>query len=138
MPTTFTMPAIAALYAALLALLVVALSVRIALYRMRHRIGLGDGGDKRLFGLIRAHGNAIEYIPLGVVLLALLELCGAPTPGLHVAGGVFLLARLMHAQGVAGRPGVSVGRSGGAGLTFIVLVAMAVWLLVLAIPRLAG
>lgn len=138
MPSILTVPAIAALYAALLALLVVALSVRIALYRMRHRIGLGDGGDKRLLGLVRAHGNAIEYIPLGIALLALLELCGAPAAGLHAAGGIFLLARLMHAQGVAGRPGVSIGRSGGAGLTFLVLVVMAVWLLALVGPRFAA
>ena len=130
------MPMIAALYAALLALLVVALSVRIALYRMRHRIGLGDGGDKRLLRLIRAHGNAVEFIPLGIVLLALLELCGAHPMGLHAAGGAFLLARVMHAVGVSGHPGVSIGRSGGAGLTFVVLIAMAVWLLVRVVPGL--
>lgn len=130
------MPKIAGLYAALLALLVVGLSVRIALYRMRHRIGLGDGGDKRLLRLIRAHGNAVEYIPLGIVLLVLLELCGATATGLHLAGAGLLVARVMHAVGVSGHPGVSVGRSGGAGLTFLVLVAMAAWLLVQVAPGL--
>ena len=129
------MPYITALYAALLALLVVALAIRIALYRMKHRIGLGDGGHPRLLRLMRAHGNAVEYIPLGVLLLALLELCGAPATGLHVAGVSLLLARVLHAAGVTRAAGAGVGRSGGAGLTFVVLVAMAIWLLVLVLPH---
>lgn len=128
-------PKITAVYAAVLALLVVILALRVALYRLRNRIGAGDGGDARLLRRIRAHGNAAEFVPLGLILLALLELCGAAAWGLHVAGASFVLARVAHAVGLARSTGSSIGRAGGAVLTFVVLIGMALWLLWLAVPR---
>lgn len=130
------MPAVTALYAALLALLVVALGVRVALYRLKARIGVGDGGDARLLRRVRAHGNAVEYVPLGLLLLLLLELSAAPAVGLHAAGGAFALARLLHALGLSRTGGSSLPRMIGASLTFLSLIAMAVWLLVRVAPTL--
>lgn len=123
------MPKIAAIYAAVLALLVVLLALRVALYRVRNRIGAGDGGDARLLRRVRAHGNAVEFIPLGLILLALLELCGAAAWGLHLAGGSFVLARVAHAIGLSRSTGASAGRAGGAALTFLAILGMALWLL---------
>ena len=127
------MPRITALYAAVLALLVVLLALRVALYRVRNRIGVGDGGDARLLRRVRAHGNAVEFIPLGLILLGLLELCGGAAWGLHLAGASFLLARAAHAVGLSRSTGASAGRAGGAMLTFLTLVGMALWLLWLAL-----
>lgn len=129
------MPYITALYAALLALLVVGLSLRVALYRVRHRVEMGTGGHDVLQRRIRVHGNAVEFIPLGVSLLLLLELCGVSATALHALGAAFLLARLMHALGMGSTVGVSVGRAGGATLTFALLAVMAVWLLVIVSQR---
>ena len=42
------------------------------LHRNRHKIGIGDGGDKALARKIRVHGNFVEYVPLGLLLMALL------------------------------------------------------------------
>ena len=117
------MPKIAAIYAAVLALLVVLLALRVALYRVRNRIGAG------LLRRVRAHGNAVEFIPLGLILLALLELCGAAAWGLHLAGGSFVLARVAHAIGLSRSTGASAGRAGGAALTFLAILGMALWLL---------
>ena len=64
---------ITGLYVALAALLVVVLSIRVVLCRRALRISLGDGDEKELKKRIRAQANAIEYLPLALLLLLSLE-----------------------------------------------------------------
>ncbi|MDR3385506.1 MAG: MAPEG family protein [Rudaea sp.] len=120
---------ITGLYAALSTLLIVILAVRVVLYRRAHSIGLGDGNDGELRKRIRAHGNAIEYLPIGLVLLLLLELNQTAPLWLHVFGIALILARVAHAWGVSRHSGISPGRAFGVLLTFGVLLAMALLLL---------
>jgi uncharacterized membrane protein YecN with MAPEG domain len=68
---------ISSFYAALLALLIVWLSLRVIKLRRTKKVRLGDGGEPELQTAIRAQGNATEYIPISLILLALLELNGA-------------------------------------------------------------
>src|SRR3546814_19171911 len=63
------MSSIASIYVALSALLVLALAVQVVILRRGKRIGLGDGGDTRLACAIRAHANALENLPLALLLL---------------------------------------------------------------------
>ena len=70
------------LYAGLCVLLVVFLGARVAAWRFRHKIGLGDGGDKELIKRVRAHANATEYLPLALLLLGGMELNGQAYDGL--------------------------------------------------------
>lgn len=92
------------LYAGLAALLYLALSVRTIRARRRARLALGTGNDPALLRAVRVHGNAAEYVPLALLLLLLLELQGAPLLLLHGLGAALLLARLIHARGVAQEP----------------------------------
>ena len=46
---------------------------------------------------------------------------------LHLAGGSLLLARVLHAVGVYRRNGLAVA---GAGLTYLVMLALSVWAVV--------
>lgn len=119
------MPKITLLFAALHALLLLALAVPIARYRHAHKIGLGDGGDKLLARRIRVHGNFIEHVPLALLMLALLELCGLPAPWAWTFGGVLLFARLLHAAGLSRHGGYSLGRFWGTALTWLSLLLMA-------------
>jgi uncharacterized membrane protein YecN with MAPEG domain len=112
------------LYAALCALLVFALSLRIALLRKRLRIGIGDGGDAGLARAIRAQANAIEYVPLLLVMLLVAENNGAGVAFVHACGATLLLARLLHAVGLSGSAGVSFGRFWGILLTWAVLLVL--------------
>jgi hypothetical protein len=112
------------LYAALCALLIFALSLRIALLRKRLRIGIGDGGDAALARAIRAQANAIEYVPLLLVMLLIAENNGAGVVFVHACGAVLLLARVLHAAGLSGSAGVSFGRFWGILLTWAVLLAL--------------
>jgi hypothetical protein len=112
------------LYAALCALLVFVLSLRIALLRRRLRVGIGDGGDAGLARAIRAQANAIEYIPILLVMLLIAENNGAGVVFVHACGAGLLLARVLHALGLSGSAGVSFGRFWGILLTWAVLLAL--------------
>lgn len=88
-------------YAALLAGLFFALSVRIVRLRRRLRVAVGDGGEPELLRAIRAHGNFAEYVPLTVLLLALAESQGNPPLLLHALGLALLAGRIAHAWGIS-------------------------------------
>lgn len=75
---------------------------------------------------MRAHGNATEWTPLLVVLLLVLELSGAPSLWLHVAGGTLLLGRVLHAVGFLTKLKTSVP---GIVLTWAVALWLPVWAL---------
>lgn len=111
---------------ALAALLFLALSVRVVTLRLRHQVGLGDGGHPDLERAMRAHGNFVEYVPLILILLVMLELNGrVPLAVPGVLGGMLLVGRLLHAQGLSRRRGASFGRQAGIVLTWFSLVGSA-------------
>ncbi len=118
-------PRITLLIASLHVLLYVALALRVVLHRRAHRIGVGTGGDAAMTRKVRVHANFAEYVPLALLMLALLELSGFRAGLLWAFGVALLLARVLHAIGLGGSAGYSFGRFGGALLTFVVLLAMA-------------
>lgn len=120
------MPApITGLYAALCAVVVLSLALRVILLRWSTRTGIGDGGDRRLARAVRIHGNAIEYVPLALILLLLAELSGVRPSLLHGCGITLVAARVVHALGLARTAGVSIGRSLGVTATFAVILVLA-------------
>lgn len=127
------LPAITPIYAALLALMYMGLSLRLALLRKKTGIGIGDGGDAAVARLVRVHGNFIEYVPITLLLLVLLEMRGAPIWSLYLLNSMLLLGRVLHAQGLSRRSGYSRGRFWGMILTLNTLLLAAVGLLVQAV-----
>jgi uncharacterized membrane protein YecN with MAPEG domain len=121
------MPAVTALYAALMALLIIVLGLRVVALRRRHRVGIGDGGEGGLQRAIRVHANAVEWGLPVLLLLLVAELNRASPFLLHVAGIALILGRLMHAVGLSSRTGVSIGRTGGMVLTIVALVMLTVF-----------
>ncbi len=91
---------ISSLYAAMLALLIVWLSLRVIKLRREKKVRLGDGGEPELQAAIRAQGNATEYIPISLILLVLLELSGAHVALVHSGGIAVLVGRILHARGL--------------------------------------
>jgi uncharacterized membrane protein YecN with MAPEG domain len=93
---------IAALYAGINILLLLVLAFRVPMARRRAKISLGDGGNAELQRLMRAHGNAAEYIPAGVAGLTLLALLepAAPLWLLHASGATLTLGRIAHGFGM--------------------------------------
>ncbi len=91
---------IAAFYAGLLGLLLIALSIAVIRVRRRESVALLDGGFPDLIRAMRAHGNFVEYAPIALLFMALLELNGAPAAALHGLGAVLLGGRLAHAYAI--------------------------------------
>lgn len=120
---------ITSLFVALAVLLVLVLAIRVAARRNAAAIGLGDGGDAELERRIRVHGNAVEYLPLALLELALLERAGAAAPLLYALGGSLMLARVLHVIGLSRSRGRSAGRVLGMLGTWLVMLAMALLLL---------
>jgi uncharacterized membrane protein YecN with MAPEG domain len=125
-PGADAVPKITLLFASLHALLLLALIAPISRHRHRHGIGLGSGGDPVLARKIRVHANFIEFVPIALLLLALLELAGLQAAWLWTFGALLLLARVMHAIGLSRHAGYSFGRFWGTVLTMLVLLGMAV------------
>ena len=80
---------------------------------------------------IRAHANFAEYVPIIVIMNALLEIGGAASAQMHVLLGTLTVSRILHPFGMHAKPMTPqfiVGRIVGMILTFLVLVASALLL----------
>ena len=115
------------LYAGLCAILVVVLGLRVVQWRFRHKIGIGDGGDEALQRRVRVHANAIENLPLALLLLGGMELNGYPAPLIHGFGATLFLSRVAHAWGLSHSSGTSKGRFLGTLFTWLLMLAMALF-----------
>lgn len=111
------------LFAAGFALALIALSIPISLRRLKVGVMIGQSEDKVLRNRIRAHGNFVEYVPLGLILLGLMEAQGGSGSSVLVAGGTLALGRLLHAIGMF-RPS-DVVRGLGMALTYLSLISSA-------------
>lgn len=118
--------------ACVLALMCLVLAARISRARLKHRISLGDKGNEELMVRMRVHGNFIEFVPFVLILMALLESAGANSTALTAAGAALVLARVMHAFGLP-RPAPNIFRAGGAGITYLLMAALAIWGLALSL-----
>lgn len=58
------------IYAALLGIVFLLLSIRTLRLRRRLRIAVGDGGSVLMLRAMRVHGNFAEYVPLALLLIA--------------------------------------------------------------------
>jgi uncharacterized protein len=113
------------LYAGLLTLFFVVLSVRVVTLRRRGII-FGDNGDFGVIRIVRAQANFAEYVPLALLMLGLLEMGRFSIYLLHALGIALLVARLLHGVALSFGWQIRFGRVAGAALTFIVLLIEAV------------
>ena len=116
---------ITALYAGVLALLLVVLALRVVRLRWKFRVGLGDGGEKAMLRAIRIHGNATEHVPIALLLLLVAELNQTGPTLLHACGAVLVVARVLHALGLGKSAGASWQRAAGTIGTVGVIVVLA-------------
>ena len=124
----------AALWAGLNLILLLVLSARVVGKRRKHKVGLGTGDNPGLARAVRAFGNAAEYIPNGLVALAILVLAGGAPALVHVIGLVLFAGRVAHAVGLSRSGGVTMGRFVGMIMTWVAYILAAVSLLFYAIP----
>ena len=125
---------ITAIYAGLLAVFFIILSVRVIGVRQSARVAVGDEGNLALRRRIRAHGNFAEYVPMAIVLMGLAEGLFAPPLLLHAMGVALVAGRLLHATGISRVDEKLWLRITGMTLTFAVIATGAFTCLVLGLP----
>src|SRR5687767_5350859 len=108
------------LYAGLNALILLTLAVLTVRVRVVTKTDIGTGDNVSMTKAVRAHGNAAEYVPMALILIAALELAGAPPTFLHGLGVALTASRLLHAQGIYSTLGTSPGRFVGTLLAWLV------------------
>lgn len=109
------------------------LGARVSQLRIRHKVSIGDAGDDRVACRMRAHANFVEYTPLFLILLGLIELARGSQTWLWGVAILYILARLAHPFGMD-RPAPNPLRAGGTMVTWAVLLGLALY--ALAIPYL--
>jgi uncharacterized membrane protein YecN with MAPEG domain len=124
----------AALWVGLHLILLLVLSLLVVRQRRAHGVVLGDADIPALTQAVRAFGNATEYVPAGLIAIAVLAMVGAPPMVVHLAGFVLLAGRVSHAIGLSRSGGASILRSAGVILTWLAYILGGVALIFYAIP----
>ncbi len=118
---------ITALYAGALGILSVALGINVGRKRLASGVSILHGDDMDLALAMRKHGNLTEWVPMALILIAVLELNGVGLIALHALGAVLLISRVAHAVGLRADTLEGVGRAVGAGGTTLVTVVASIW-----------
>jgi uncharacterized membrane protein YecN with MAPEG domain len=117
---------VTAVYAAILALVILALGINVTVHRVKLQVSLGDGGNPQMRRMIRLHGNAIEYLPLALLLMALYELNGGLHWALHVIGIALIAGRVIQTAAMWGSELPKPGRGIGQTTTWLSIAVLAV------------
>ena len=115
---------IALISTALAALINIWLALRILRMRIAGKVIHGDGGDLALARRMRAQANFIEYTPIFLILVLVLQLYGRSGWVLGLSALAFLMGRVVHAIGMD-LDRTNAARMVGMIVTFTVLVALA-------------
>lgn len=124
---------ITALYASIMMIFALALSFRAGGFRGSTGVSVlfGDPVNMELAQRVRVHQNFLEYVPLALILMAIIEINGGNTTFLHVFGIVLIISRIAHAIGLKhdnmGHPGRVIG-AGGTALMSVVAAGYALWM----------
>ena len=129
---------VTSIIASVLSIVFVRLSLAVIGLRRKNKVGLGSGGHDDLERAIRAQGNFAEYVPFGILLLACLELNGAPWWLVAIPGIALIAGRLVHAKGINTPPPDFSQRVLGMKLTFGTLITLAILNLGWALYKLLG
>jgi len=124
---------ITSVIASVLTIIFIKLSFAVIGLRRKNKVGLGSGGHEDLERAIRTQANFAEYVPFGIILIACLELNGAPCLLVAIPGIALIIGRLIHAKGMNTPPPDFSKRVLGMKFTFYTLIALVVlnlgWLL---------
>ena len=115
---------ITSIIASALTMIFIKLSFAVIGLRRKNKVGLGSGGHDDLERAIRAQGNFAEYVPFGVILVACLELNGAPWWLIAIPGIALIIGRLIHAKGMNTPPPDFSKRVLGMQFTFYTLITL--------------
>jgi uncharacterized protein len=108
---------ITGIYAAVLALIMIALSSHVSMQRGKANVSILDGGNAELQLRMRRHGNFVENVPMALLLMLLAELDGVGSTWIHAAGLLLVAGRILHAIGLRADKATALRLAGGVGST---------------------
>ena len=117
---------ITSIAASALTLIFIRLSFGVIRLRRNNKVSLGSGGLEDLERAIRAQGNFAEYVPFGLILIACLELNGAPWWLVCIPAITLTIGRVIHAQGITEPPPYTRKRVLGMVFTFNTLIGLVI------------
>ncbi len=126
---------ITSFYIGCLSLLYLGLSVNVIRNRWKFRTSLGTGSEAQLEKSVRMHGNFSEYVPLIMLMMALLEFNKASDTIIHGCGATLLLGRLIHAYGISIKKVPNSYRTIGMIMTFTCMLGASIHLITMALEN---
>ena len=117
------------MYAGVFAVFALVLSFRAGTYRGKAGVSVlfGSPANMELAERVRVHQNFLEYVPIMLILMGLIESNGGSNLFLYVVGDLLFLARIAHAIGLKHDNMAHKGRAIGAGGTALVTLVTAVY-----------
>ena len=114
-------PLVTILYAGLFGLLLLVLSLNIFREYIRIAVNSTARSEELWKRAERAQHSFIEFVPMCLILMLMIELHGAPGPVLHSLGIMLICARILHAYGVNKGSAANVMRIIGTQTTYLTL-----------------
>ena len=100
------------------------LALRVVTLRIKAKVLIGDGGNALLTARTRAQINFVEYTPIVLILIGLIELARGTHGWLWAAGIIYILGRVLHPFGMDKQTPNPL-RAAGILTTWIVLIGLA-------------
>jgi len=127
---------ITSIISATLALIMFVLTLMVSLGRINlgkaegdiAKYPIDDGNNESLKRRIATFRNFTEYVPMGLIMLALIEINGASSTLVWGLGVAFIIGRLLHVMGMLINPHFPLPRIIGMFATYAILLVPAVWL----------
>lgn len=88
-------------YAGINILINLFLAYRVSANRVRSNVMTGTGSDEKLYNASRAHVTNVEYTPIALIGLIVLNVLGASIYVMHLVGLTLTIGRILHAIGVS-------------------------------------
>jgi uncharacterized protein len=88
------------LYASIMAALMCLLALNVIRARRKNKVRYGDGNVLELQIARTAHSNAVDYVPISLILLILLELNHGNIYLIHLTGVLLLAGRFTYSIGI--------------------------------------
>ena len=119
------------MYAALLGIILLILSIRVvAVVRVKGKLLYGDGGVSHNVTVVRGQANFIEYVPMILILIAFAEAGGTSAAWIHTLAGGLLVGRILHPIGLTTKDGINPFRFVGTNLTWLALLGASICVLI--------
>ena len=115
---------ITGLFAGLCALMLLYLSIRVIRVRIKDQVSVGAGGVPELERAMRVQANFVEYAPICLLMLGIVEMNGLVDWAVYALGGAFLLGRILHFIGFSSETGPIKLRQIGMLITFAILLVL--------------